>query len=236
MYKITSSASSSETVRFVRPRQIPNLRPSISAYYQTRSEHHAVVTSEWLAPGVVGRCAIRSTAVAPSRRAAHGGRWQGRGFSVINEFAIFLEEEADLAEVVAAIMGACGGGFGRVRATDRHDGARRIELKKASTCANSLDTFTKASYQKCKVFCCVDFIVYIDHASLSVCFQTSDLNKALSPNWNMCKCNTNADVALQADNSKLAYYALEFLYRWFLNLGPSMPQIGLLCISNQVAL
>ncbi|XP_020268533.1 pentatricopeptide repeat-containing protein At1g26460, mitochondrial-like [Asparagus officinalis] len=50
--------------------------------------------------------------------------------------------------------------------------------------------------------------------------KTSDLNKALSPNWNMCKCNTNADVALQADNSKLAYYALEFLYRWFLNLGP----------------
>ncbi|XP_020259294.1 pentatricopeptide repeat-containing protein At1g26460, mitochondrial-like [Asparagus officinalis] len=27
-------------------------------------------------------------------------------------------------------------------------------------------------------------------------------------------CNTIADVALQADNSKLAYYALEFLYRW----------------------
>ncbi|ONK60253.1 uncharacterized protein A4U43_C08F16100 [Asparagus officinalis] len=42
--------------------------------------------------------------------------------------------------------------------------------------------------------------------------KTSDQNKALSPNWNMC--NTIADVALQADNSKLAYYALEFLYRW----------------------
>ncbi|ONK68906.1 uncharacterized protein A4U43_C05F17270 [Asparagus officinalis] len=61
----------------------------------------------------------------------------------------------------------------------------------------------------------------IELKKASNALKTSDLNKALSPNWNMCKCNTNADVALQADNSKLAYYALEFLYRWFLNLGPA---------------
>nr|UPT48546.1 pentatricopeptide repeat protein AaPPR275 [Agave angustifolia] len=42
--------------------------------------------------------------------------------------------------------------------------------------------------------------------------KTTDQNKALSPTWNMC--NTMADIALQADNSKLAFYALEFLYRW----------------------
>lgn len=39
-----------------------------------------------------------------------------------------------------------------------------------------------------------------------------DQNKALCPSWNLC--NDIADVALQADNSKLAFYALEFLARW----------------------
>lgn len=58
----------------------------------------------------------------------------------------------------------------------------------------------------------INFIVVIDCASSFGCSQTTDQNKALSPTWNMC--NTIADVALQADNSKLAYFALEFLYRW----------------------
>lgn len=38
-----------------------------------------------------------------------------------------------------------------------------------------------------------------------------DQNKALCPNW--YSCNYIADAALQADNSKLAFYALEFLAR-----------------------
>ncbi|KDP41295.1 hypothetical protein JCGZ_15702 [Jatropha curcas] len=42
--------------------------------------------------------------------------------------------------------------------------------------------------------------------------KTMDQNKALSPNWNMC--NFIAEVAMQEDNSKLAYYALEFMARW----------------------
>ncbi|XP_038983464.1 pentatricopeptide repeat-containing protein At1g26460, mitochondrial [Phoenix dactylifera] len=42
--------------------------------------------------------------------------------------------------------------------------------------------------------------------------KTTDQNKALCPSWNLC--NYIADVALQADHSKLAYFSLEFLARW----------------------
>ncbi|RWR72902.1 pentatricopeptide repeat-containing protein, mitochondrial-like protein [Cinnamomum micranthum f. kanehirae] len=41
--------------------------------------------------------------------------------------------------------------------------------------------------------------------------KAMDQNKALCPSWYMC--NYIADAALQADNSKLAFYALEFLAR-----------------------
>lgn len=43
-------------------------------------------------------------------------------------------------------------------------------------------------------------------------FQTTDQNRALYPSWNMC--NYIADVAMQMDNSKLAFYALEFMDKW----------------------
>ncbi|KAI3953748.1 hypothetical protein MKW98_017572 [Papaver atlanticum] len=39
-----------------------------------------------------------------------------------------------------------------------------------------------------------------------------DQNKALCPQWDMC--NLIVDAALQEDNSKLAFYGLEFLARW----------------------
>lgn len=42
--------------------------------------------------------------------------------------------------------------------------------------------------------------------------KTTDQNKALSPTWKLC--NYIADVAMQADHSKLSFYALEFLARW----------------------
>ncbi|KAL0921814.1 hypothetical protein M5K25_008924 [Dendrobium thyrsiflorum] len=42
--------------------------------------------------------------------------------------------------------------------------------------------------------------------------KTTDQNKALSPTWKLC--NYIADVAMQADHSKLAFFALEFLARW----------------------
>ncbi|CAI9296970.1 unnamed protein product [Lactuca saligna] len=39
-----------------------------------------------------------------------------------------------------------------------------------------------------------------------------DQNKALCPPWNLC--NYIIDVAMQSDNSELAYYALEFMAKW----------------------
>lgn len=39
-----------------------------------------------------------------------------------------------------------------------------------------------------------------------------DQNKALCPTWNLCIII--AEVAVQEDNSELAFYALEFLARW----------------------
>ncbi|PIA63046.1 hypothetical protein AQUCO_00200821v1 [Aquilegia coerulea] len=41
-----------------------------------------------------------------------------------------------------------------------------------------------------------------------------DQNKALCPSWNMC--NYIAEIALQDDDSKLAFYALEFLAKWII--------------------
>ncbi|KAF8389719.1 hypothetical protein HHK36_024238 [Tetracentron sinense] len=42
--------------------------------------------------------------------------------------------------------------------------------------------------------------------------KTMDQNKALCPSWRVC--NYIADVAMQENNSKLAFYALEFLAKW----------------------
>ncbi|KAF5191093.1 Pentatricopeptide repeat-containing protein [Thalictrum thalictroides] len=41
-----------------------------------------------------------------------------------------------------------------------------------------------------------------------------DQNKALCPSWNLC--NYIAEIALQEDDSKLAFYALEFLAKWII--------------------
>ncbi|KAI4314083.1 hypothetical protein L6164_027023 [Bauhinia variegata] len=42
--------------------------------------------------------------------------------------------------------------------------------------------------------------------------KAMDQNKALCPSWKLC--NFMAGFALQEDNSKLAYYGLEFMARW----------------------
>lgn len=44
------------------------------------------------------------------------------------------------------------------------------------------------------------------------CYQTMDQNKALCPSWSAC--NYLAEVAIQEDNSKLAFFALEFFAKW----------------------
>lgn len=42
--------------------------------------------------------------------------------------------------------------------------------------------------------------------------KTMDQNKALCPTWNLC--SIIADVALQADHNKLAFFAFEFFAKW----------------------
>ncbi|URD85217.1 PPR repeat [Musa troglodytarum] len=49
-------------------------------------------------------------------------------------------------------------------------------------------------------------------ASITEKCKTTDQNKALCPSWSLY--NYIADVALQADHSKLVYFSLEFLARW----------------------
>lgn len=48
-------------------------------------------------------------------------------------------------------------------------------------------------------------------------------NKALSPSWDLC--NQLADVAMQADNSELVFYALEFMAKWITRGENERPQV-----------
>ncbi|XP_072977545.1 pentatricopeptide repeat-containing protein At1g26460, mitochondrial [Typha angustifolia] len=55
--------------------------------------------------------------------------------------------------------------------------------------------------------------------------KTTDQNKVLCPSWNLC--NYIADVALQADHGKLAFFALEFLARWIARGENARPAVHL---------
>ena len=54
-------------------------------------------------------------------------------------------------------------------------------------------------------------------------------NKALCPSWDLC--NHIADVAMQANNSELVFYALEFMARWIRRGQTERPQ-GLLSVDE----
>ncbi|XP_074555677.1 uncharacterized protein LOC141811554 [Curcuma longa] len=70
----------------------------VSAYYQTRADHHAVVNSDWLAQAeaAVDRDAFLSSGRPPASSSSVP-------FSVIDEFNHW-RKKPDLAEAVAAIM------------------------------------------------------------------------------------------------------------------------------------
>ncbi|KAL6186763.1 hypothetical protein ACLB2K_042882 [Fragaria x ananassa] len=55
--------------------------------------------------------------------------------------------------------------------------------------------------------------------------KSMDQNKALCPPWNLC--NYIADVALQADNSKLAVHALQFMAKWIARGEAARPAVFL---------
>lgn len=50
-------------------------------------------------------------------------------------------------------------------------------------------------------------------------------NKALCPPWILC--NDIADIALQEENSKLAYHALEFMAKWIARGEQARPPVSL---------
>lgn len=54
-------------------------------------------------------------------------------------------------------------------------------------------------------------VAFINYICILV-LQAVDRNKSLCPSWILC--NYIAEVAIQEDNSKLAFYAFEFMFKW----------------------
>ncbi|KAL5993679.1 hypothetical protein ACLOJK_040931 [Asimina triloba] len=61
-----------------------NPNPTISAYYQTRVEHHGAITSDWLAQAQAAVGGNPPSNPAPDKAAVAVG--SGKSFNVINEF------------------------------------------------------------------------------------------------------------------------------------------------------
>lgn len=108
----------------------------VSAYYQTRADHHAVVSSDWLAQAeaAVDRDAFLSLGRPPASSSS-----SSIPFSVIDEFNHW-RKKPDLAEAVAAIM-ALSAVIRSSEATTMME--LEIELNKAS------DTLKVCSFQIC---------------------------------------------------------------------------------------
>ncbi|KAB2081677.1 hypothetical protein ES319_A05G147300v1 [Gossypium barbadense] len=130
-----------------------NPKSNISAYYQTRAAHHAVVTTDWLAQAqaAVGRHS--------SEDGGGGEEGSGKAFSVIDEFNSWRKQPA-LAEAVAAIR-ALAAVIRTSEATTMME--LEIELKKAS---DSL-----------KVTGCDLFMLYVSRTSA---LEYEDFNSAKS--------------------------------------------------------
>ncbi|KAG8490064.1 hypothetical protein CXB51_015949 [Gossypium anomalum] len=112
---------------------LQNPKPDISAYYQTRAAHHAVVTSDWLAQAQAAVSLQTNDDVSSGsdgRVATTGGGTGGdnKTFSVIDEFNSW-RKQPDLAEAVAAIR-ALAAVIRASQATTMME--LEIELKKAS--------------------------------------------------------------------------------------------------------
>lgn len=127
--------------------QNPNSNPKISAYYQTRAAHHAVVTSDWLAQAqaAVGRYPEDQ---APPEADGPTGSEPEKPFSVIDEFNNW-RKQPDLAEAVAAIRALAA----VIRASEATTMMElEIELKKASDSLKSSDTTSISLTAGCDLF------------------------------------------------------------------------------------
>lgn len=97
--------------------------------------------------------------------------------------------------------------IGMMFQTQRIDAALKfIDMALKSGYKLSTKVFTEC------VVCCVQQSRLDTLVTLIERCKTTDQNRALYPNWNLC--NSLAEVAMQVDNSKLAFYALEFMAKW----------------------
>ncbi|KAI3976741.1 hypothetical protein MKX01_008599 [Papaver californicum] len=99
------------------------------------------------------------------------------------------------------------------------DALKYIDMTLSSGNMVSMEVFTEC------VKSCVRLGRLDTLASIIERCKKMDQNKALCPCWNMC--NFILDVALQEDNSKLAFYGLEFLARWVVHGEAARPPIYL---------
>nr|TKR90377.1 translation initiation factor eIF-2B subunit alpha-like [Populus alba] len=123
--------------------QNPNPQNNISAYYQTRAAHHAVVTSDWLAQA---QAAAGSDPDGAPETAVP--TVAGKPFSVIDEFNSW-RRQPDLAEAVAAIR-ALAAVIRNCQATTMME--LEIELKKASDSLKLWDTTSISLTAGCDLF------------------------------------------------------------------------------------
>ncbi|KAB2029196.1 hypothetical protein ES319_D05G146400v1 [Gossypium barbadense] len=156
-----------------------NPKSNISAYYQTRAAHHAVVTSDWLAQAqaAVGRHSDDDGSLGDDKGATPiggggggGGEEEGSGkaFSVIDEFNSWRKQPA-LAEAVAAIR-ALAAVIRTSEATTMME--LEIELKKASDSLKSWDTTSISLTAGCD-----HFMLYVTRTSA---LEYEDFNSAKS--------------------------------------------------------
>ncbi|XVF03219.1 hypothetical protein REPUB_Repub04eG0242600 [Reevesia pubescens] len=93
-----------------------------------------------------------------------------------------------------------------------------FETQQIDAALNYIDMALKSGYKlSMRVFtecvaCCVSQARLETLVTVIEKCKTTDQNRALYPNWTLC--NYLAEVAMQADNSKLAFYALEFMAKW----------------------
>ncbi|XP_011048617.1 PREDICTED: translation initiation factor eIF-2B subunit alpha-like [Populus euphratica] len=121
----------------------PNPQNNISAYYQTRAAHHAVVTSDWLAQA---QAAVGSDPDGAPETAVP--TVAGKPFSVIDEFNSW-RKQPDLAEAVAAIR-ALAAVIRNCQATTMME--LEIELRKASDSLKLWDTTSISLTAGCDLF------------------------------------------------------------------------------------
>lgn len=123
-----------------------NPNPKISAYYQSRAAHTAVVTSDWLAQAQAA-VGFQTDDHILSETDARDSE-SGKPFSVIDEFNNW-RKQPDLAEAVAAIR-ALAAVIRSSQATTMME--LEIELKKASDSLKSWDTTSISLTAGCDLF------------------------------------------------------------------------------------